>query len=74
MTGLDPVYPQRGPYEASEGIYRGRGQKKNWGWARRTSFSGPDRQGSPGPYIKTRKKRRPKPAFTDIENHEAIKT
>jgi hypothetical protein len=28
ITGLDPVYPQRGPYEASEGIYPGRGQEK----------------------------------------------
>jgi len=28
MTGLDPGYPQRGPYEASDGIYPGRGQGK----------------------------------------------
>jgi hypothetical protein len=32
------------------------------------------RSRSPGPYIKTRKKRRLKPAFADIENREAIKT
>ncbi len=31
MTGLDPDYPQRGPYEASEGIYPGRGQGKTGG-------------------------------------------
>jgi hypothetical protein len=30
ITGLDLVHPQCGPYEASEGIYPGRGQK-NWG-------------------------------------------
>jgi len=34
ITGLDPVCPQCGPYEASEGIYPGHGQIKNWGWAR----------------------------------------
>jgi len=33
ITGLDPVCPQCGPYEASEGIYPGHGQIKNWGWA-----------------------------------------
>ena len=26
MTGLDPDYPQRGPYEAPEGTYPGRGR------------------------------------------------
>jgi hypothetical protein len=30
-TGLDRGYPQRGPYEASEGIYPGRGQGKTGG-------------------------------------------
>jgi len=30
-TGLDPVCRQRGPYEASEGIYPGRGQGKKLG-------------------------------------------
>ncbi len=28
MGGLDPGYPQRGPYEASEEIYPDRGQGK----------------------------------------------
>ena len=28
MMGLGPGYPQCGPYEASEGIYPGRGQGK----------------------------------------------
>ena len=28
MTGVDPGYTQRGPYEALEGIYPGRGQGK----------------------------------------------
>ncbi len=31
MTSLCPDYPQRGPYEASEGIYPGRGQGKAGG-------------------------------------------
>jgi hypothetical protein len=31
MTGFDPGYPQRGPAEASEGIYPGRGQGKTGG-------------------------------------------
>ena len=31
MTGLDPDAPQRGPYEASEGIYPGRRQGKTGG-------------------------------------------
>jgi hypothetical protein len=30
-NGLDPGYPQRGPYEASEGIYPGRGQGETGG-------------------------------------------
>ncbi len=34
MIGLGPGYPQCGPYEASEGIYPGCGQRKNWGRAR----------------------------------------
>ncbi len=31
MTGVDPGYPQRGPYEGSEGIYPDRGQGKTGG-------------------------------------------
>jgi hypothetical protein len=31
FTGLDAVYPKSGPYEASEGIYPGYRQRKNWG-------------------------------------------
>ncbi len=31
ILNVDPGYPQRGPYEASEGIYPGRGQGKNSG-------------------------------------------
>ncbi len=31
MYGFDPEYPRRGPYEASEGIYPGRGQGKTGG-------------------------------------------
>jgi len=34
ITGLDPVCPQCGPYEASEGIYPGHRRIKNWGWAK----------------------------------------
>ena len=31
MPDFDPGYPQRGPYEASEGIYPGGGQGKTGG-------------------------------------------
>jgi hypothetical protein len=30
LAGFHPVCPQRGPYEASEGIYPGHGHRKNW--------------------------------------------
>jgi hypothetical protein len=33
FTGVDAVCPKCGPYEASERIYPGYGQGKNWGWA-----------------------------------------
>ncbi len=33
LQGFNPVCPQRGPYEASEGIYTVMGREKNWGWA-----------------------------------------
>jgi hypothetical protein len=34
LPGFNPVCPERGPYEASEGIYPVVGKGKNWGWAR----------------------------------------
>jgi hypothetical protein len=34
LPGPNPVCPQRGPYEASEGIHPVMGKEKNWGWAR----------------------------------------
>jgi len=37
---IDPDCPQRGPYEASEGIDHGHGQEK-LGWAREISLDFP---------------------------------
>jgi hypothetical protein len=34
LMKLDPVWLKCGPYEVTEGIYPGQGQRKNWGWAR----------------------------------------
>jgi hypothetical protein len=33
LADFNPVCPQRGPYEASEGIHPVMGKGKNWGWA-----------------------------------------
>ncbi|HVP80927.1 MAG TPA: hypothetical protein VMV04_23815, partial [Thermodesulfobacteriota bacterium] len=45
MTGVDPGYPQRGPYEGSEGTSPGRTQGKTGGGQEKTKEEGMGRDG-----------------------------